>query len=361
MFLGREIGQLEPALEGLQVAPAEAEGRPPDNARGGALRVVGEDVSALIDTIAAQLKVIGIARVKKPCRRCERMVEEPAPSRPIPRGMAGPNLLASVPTPRFDDRVPLFRQNEIVARRGADIPDTTPVDRCGGAMKALAPPIEKIAAEILSGDLLHADDTPIRVPPLPQGQGAGQGCQAGPIANIPESPAQGAAVFCTPLPVPASRNPPSAARTAPRRSERLRARRLCVAGAIVLGPMTEHGALHDVWTSTRSEIAKEALDRIAKLCDTKRQIVGQPAEVRRAVRQERSKPEVEAFRAWAEPHLTRSPGKSDLARAFRCGLGRWDSFCLFLGEYPKLCVSEPAHAVFRDGQASRRPAKIMAG
>ena len=29
-------------------------------------------------------------------------------------------------------------------------------------------------------------------------------------------------------------------------------------------------------------------------------------------------------------------------------------------EYPKLCVSERAHAVFRYGQASKRPANIMA-
>jgi len=48
---------------------------------GGDLRVVGEDVSELLDMIAAQMKVIQIARIKKSCRRCEKMVQEPAPSR----------------------------------------------------------------------------------------------------------------------------------------------------------------------------------------------------------------------------------------------------------------------------------------
>jgi transposase len=143
----REIEQLELALEDLQVALAEAEDTSPEDedapdteeevtaeaepkeARrrrpkvskdtprerreldpgdncpdcGGDLRVVGEDVSELIDMIAAQLKVIEIARVKKSCRRCEKMVQEPAPSRPIPRSMAGPNLLAYVLTSKFDD------------------------------------------------------------------------------------------------------------------------------------------------------------------------------------------------------------------------------------------------------------------
>jgi len=37
---------------------------------GGDLRLVGEDVSEMLDLIAAQLKVVQIARLKKSCRRC---------------------------------------------------------------------------------------------------------------------------------------------------------------------------------------------------------------------------------------------------------------------------------------------------
>lgn len=195
----REIEQLELALEDLQVALAEANDiqpdqdsdpeaeeevtEPPEQKKqrrrpkvskdtprerreldpgdncpdcGGDLRLLGEDVSELIDMIAAQLKVIEIARIKKSCRRCEKIVQEPAPSRPIPRSMAGPNLLAYVLTSKFDDHVPLYRQNEIFARMGADIPDTTLVDWCGGAMKTLAPLIEKIETDIMACDILHA-------------------------------------------------------------------------------------------------------------------------------------------------------------------------------------------------------------
>jgi Transposase and inactivated derivatives len=165
----REIEQLQLALEDLQLALAEAndpspaaeeepdtEARAPERAEpqeanrrrpkvskdtprerreydpgkncpdcGGDLRVIGEDVSELIDMIAAQLKVIEIARIKKSCRRCEKIAQAPAPSRPIPRSMAGPNLLAYVLVSKFDDHVPLYRQNEIFARMGADISDTT--------------------------------------------------------------------------------------------------------------------------------------------------------------------------------------------------------------------------------------------
>jgi len=58
--------------------------------------------------------------------------------------------------------------------------------------------------------------------------------------------------------------------------------------------------------------------------------VGQPADIRLAARQKHSKAKVEALRVWAEAQLTRIPGKGDLAQAFRYGLSRWPSFCLFL-------------------------------
>lgn len=130
---------------------------------GGDLRLVGEDVSEMLDLIAAQLKVVQIARLKKSCRRCERMVQVPAPSRPIPGSMAGAGLLAHILVSKFDDHLPLYRQQEIFARMGADIPDSTLVDWCGRAMKVLAPLIERIEADVMASDLLHADDTPIRV------------------------------------------------------------------------------------------------------------------------------------------------------------------------------------------------------
>jgi transposase len=121
----REIEQLELALEDLLVAVAEDDealidegpGKPSPGAGdapalrrrprvsdatlrerreldpgaccpdcGGDLRVVGEDVSELLDMIAAQMKVTQIARIKKSCRRCERMVQEPAAADRTDRG-----------------------------------------------------------------------------------------------------------------------------------------------------------------------------------------------------------------------------------------------------------------------------------
>ena len=313
---------------------------------GGDLRIVGEDVSELLDMIAAQMKVIQVARLKKSCRRCERMVQEPAPSRPIPGSMAGPNLLAHVLVSKFDDHLPLYRQHEIFARMGADIPETTLVGWCGRAMKVLQPLIEKIEADIMASDLLHADDTPIRV--LDRGQrdkGLGKGIKQGRIwAYVRDQrPWAGA-------------SPPGAVyRFAPDWKEEHVIRHLSNTRGILQadgykgyaklyvseadgGPKLQEAAcwahlrrdFHDVWTSTKSAIAREALERIGALYDIERQINASPADDRQAMRQAHSASKVAAFFTWSEQQLLLIPGKGDLAKAFRYGLSRKDAFSLFL-------------------------------
>jgi transposase len=200
----REIGQLRLALEDLEVAIATAESEPASTepARttaapsrraaprrrgkpriaattprervvldpgercpecGGTPRLVGEDVAEILDLVAAQLKVIETARLKKSRRRCETMVRTAAPTRPIPRGMAGPRLLAHILVAKYDDHPPLYRQGEIFARRGADIPRSTLIDWCGQAIAVPRPLVERIKAEVVGSDRLHADDTPVQV------------------------------------------------------------------------------------------------------------------------------------------------------------------------------------------------------
>jgi transposase len=412
----REIEQLELALEDLQVASAEAAVAPHDESDpseevsgtdtpepsaspkpprrqprvsaatprerrtldpgercpdcGGDLRVVGEDVSQLLDMIAAQLKVIEIARVKKSCRRCEKMVQVPAPSRPIPGSLAGPSLLAWVLVSKFDDHLPLYRLNEILTRLGADVPDTTLVDWCGRAMKVLHPLIERIEKNIFASDLLHADDTPIRVlDRTRRDSGLGKGVKQGRIWTYvrDQRPWSGAA-------------PPGAVykfspdRKAEHPREHLKKSRGILQADAYTGfrelyaPLPDGSVqfreaacwahlrrdFHDVWTATKSDIAREALDRIGALYDIERSIVGQPADVRRAARQAHSLPKVEAFRAWAEQQLTRIPGKGDLAKAFRYALNRWPSFCLFVEDGRVAIDNNPAERGMRPIGVGRR-------
>jgi len=104
---------------------------------------------------------------------------------------------------------------------------------------------------------------------------------------------------------------------------------------------------HDFWTSTKSEIAREALDRIGKLYDIERDINGQSADVRHAARQKLSRPQVEAFFAWSDQQLLRIPGKSDLAKAFRYGLSRQEAFSVFLADGRVAIDNNPAERALR--------------
>jgi hypothetical protein len=77
-------------------------------------------------------------------------------------------------------------------------------------------------------------------------------------------------------------------------------------------------------------LAEEALRRIGGLYRVEAEIRGRPVEERRAVRQERSKPLVEALHAWLTAQLARVSGRSTLAEAIRYALRHWQGLVLFL-------------------------------
>ncbi|HBU28814.1 MAG TPA: IS66 family transposase [Thiobacillus sp.] len=315
---------------------------------GGELRLVGEDVSEILEMITAKLQVIEVARPKKSCRCCEKMVQVPAPSRPIPGSMAGGSLLAYVLISKFDDHLPLYRQNEIIARMGADIPRSTLADWCGRSMRILQPVIDRIEASVLGSDILHADDTPIRVlAPERRAKGIGKGVMQGRIWGY----------VCDQRPWAGTAPPGVVYRYAPNwKAEHVLAHLGSASGILQADAYKGYAKLyepvadgeprfreaacfahwrrdfHDIWTSQKSEIAHEALERIGQLYDIERKIAGQPADIRRAVRQELSRPKLDALHSWAEKQLTRISTKGDLAKAFRYALGRWHAFSLFIDD-----------------------------
>jgi hypothetical protein len=74
---------------------------------GGKLCPLGEDVSEMLEYVPASFKVIRTVRPKLSCGCCSRIVQEPAPHRPIDKGLAGPGLLAHVLVAKYaDHRVP---------------------------------------------------------------------------------------------------------------------------------------------------------------------------------------------------------------------------------------------------------------
>lgn len=130
---------------------------------GGTLRKLGEDISELLEFVPARFKVIRIVRPKLSCASCEHIVQAPAPSRPIDRGLAGPGLLAHVLVSKFSDHLPLYRQAEIYERSGLDLDRSTLADWVGESSRLLAPLVDVLRRYVLEANKLHADDTPVPV------------------------------------------------------------------------------------------------------------------------------------------------------------------------------------------------------
>ena len=70
----------------------------------------------------------------------------------------------------------------------------------------------------------------------------------------------------------------------------------------------------------------------ARLYAIEAEIRGHPAEHRRQVRQERSRPIVEALHAWLQDQLRASPRASDLAKAMRYAIRHWPGLVVFLDD-----------------------------
>lgn len=127
------------------------------------LAKLGEDVTETLELVPRSWKVVQHVREKFTCRACEAISQAPAPFHVLPRGFAGPNLLACVLFEKYGQHQPLNRQAERYAREGVPISLSTLADQVGGCAGLLRPLVERIRTHVLAGARLHADDTPVPI------------------------------------------------------------------------------------------------------------------------------------------------------------------------------------------------------
>ena len=147
--------------------PVERIVEPPPCACGkcGGLRLhkLGETVSKTLECEPRRWKIVEHVREKFSCRDCEAITEPPAPSHAIPRGFAGPSLLAMILVAKFLLHQPLNRQSTTFAREGIEIDTSTLADRVGACVVALDPIVQALKAHVLRAERIHADDTTVPV------------------------------------------------------------------------------------------------------------------------------------------------------------------------------------------------------
>ena len=261
------------------------------------------------------------------CTGCDRVVQQPAPSRPVERGLAGPNLLAHVIVSKFSDHLPLYRQSEIYARQGVEISRSTLAGWVGAASDLLAPLVDAIQKHVLAGTKLHADDTPM--PVLAPGNGK---TRTGRLWTYVRD------------------DRPAGAEAAPavwfaysedRRGEHPRQHLKSFRGALqadayagfhhLYGENIYEAAcwaharrkFHEIHVIHASPTTNEALARIGALYAIEDEIRGRPADVRLSIRQARARPLLDELRTWMEKALRGLSPKSETAGAIRYALSRW--------------------------------------
>jgi hypothetical protein len=81
----------------------------------------------------------------------------------LPRGLAGPSLLAMILFEKYGQHQPLNRQSECYAREGIDLSVSTLADQIGGCAVLLRPLYELTRAHVFAGERVHGDETPVPV------------------------------------------------------------------------------------------------------------------------------------------------------------------------------------------------------
>jgi transposase len=131
---------------------------------------IGEEISEKLDYIPARLQVERHIRLKYACKSCEGVYDDgptvmiaPPPVQLIPKSNATAGLLAHIAVSKFADAVPLYRQQKIFDRLGIDLPRAVMAKWMVQAAGSCAGLIDLLQEEIRSGPLINIDESPLQV------------------------------------------------------------------------------------------------------------------------------------------------------------------------------------------------------
>ncbi len=125
---------------------------------------IGSAASEQLEFIPSQLRVIEHIRKKYACRRCGEQVTIAAKApQPIEKGLPGPGLLAHTVLSKYGDHLPLYRQEDILARHGVVLRRSTLCDWIAAAAELARPLWLLMRREVLLSRVIHTDDTTVRM------------------------------------------------------------------------------------------------------------------------------------------------------------------------------------------------------
>ena len=304
---------------------------------GGSLKPMGKDVSEMLEYVPAHFKVIQIVRPKCCCTNCSKILQEPAPHRPVERSMAGPGLLAHVLVSKYGDHLPLYRQSDIYDREGLDLSRSTLANWVGGAAHTLQPLIDLVRRYVLNATKLHGDDIP--VPVLDPGRGRTKTGRLWTYVrdDRPAGSTDPPAVWFAYSPDRKAEHPASHLRDfrgVLQADAYAGFNRLYEHGRIIEAACWAHvrRKFYDAYQAHASPISEEALKRIAELYVIEAQIRGRSPDQRQRIRSDRAQPLLDSLHVWLKQCLAKLFQKSDVAKAIHYALERWTSLLRYVND-----------------------------
>ena len=137
---------------------------------GGPLHEMSTEVHKELEFIPAQVKVIKHVRYVYSCRQCEReeitvpIVTAPAPSPVIPGSLASPSAVAYIASQKYVQGLPLYRQEQELARLGVEISRQTMANwMIYVADRWFSQIYDRLHEHLLKLDVLNADESTLQV------------------------------------------------------------------------------------------------------------------------------------------------------------------------------------------------------
>jgi len=336
-------GQRELKLEGLRTERVEY--RLPEEEQacaccGGVLHEMSTEVRRELKVIPAEVKVVEHVRYVYGCRHCERTgIQTPVVTAPMPRpvqsgSLASPSSVAYIMSQKYVEGLPLYRQEQQWARFGVELSRQTMANWMLHGAQWLSVVYERLKAHLLQQDIAYADETRLQVLKEP-GRTAEQQSYLWLYRTGPWSPA---IVLYEYQPTRAGEHPKRflADFTGYLHTDGYDSYDQ-VAGVTRVGCWAHarrkfFDAVQALPKSTpvTGTVAQEGLDFCNQLYAIERQAQGLPPDKRSAIRQEQSRPVLDAFLAWLQKQQARMLPKSLTGTAITYCLNQWERLNAYL-------------------------------
>ena len=293
---------------------------------------IGEDVSEKLDYQPGSFSVERHIRGKWACASCEILMQEPVAPHIIDKGIPTTNLLSQVLVAKYADHLPLYRQQQIYARAGVDLPRSTLADWVGRCGVELTPLVERLREVLKQHSVLHADETPVAM--LAPGKKRTHTAYVWAYAATRYANIQG---------VVYDFRPSRSGKEARDFLEGWQGKLVCddYSGykASFSQGITEIGCMaharrkfHDLHVANQSPIAEKALRYIALLYDIEREAAELDHDTRRQRRQEKVRPILDKFRQWLIGQREQVTNGTSTAKAIDYSLKRWPALTRYVDD-----------------------------